>query len=246
MNNYTFNEARHLHMLDGEALTGVTTILSVIAKPALIQWFANEAVKYLIEHGKLNSGANRGLVDEYTVTLDQLEAAKTAHRIKKEKAADLGTETHALIETLIKDAISKTSGVIGLTEHENKQVKHFLDWSKENKVKFLESEVHIYSKELWVGGICDIVCEIDGQVWIGDIKTSSNIYPEHFFQCAGYDICLKEMKMYENVAGYVILNLTKTGQFKEKRSASNGDNIKAFRAALDLYRIQEKIKNIII
>ena len=40
---YQFSEEGHLHILDGKALTGVTTILGVIAKPALIQWSADEA-----------------------------------------------------------------------------------------------------------------------------------------------------------------------------------------------------------
>ena len=46
MNERTFDAKKHVHTLDGKNLTGVTTVLSVIAKPALIQWAA-DMVRFL-------------------------------------------------------------------------------------------------------------------------------------------------------------------------------------------------------
>ena len=53
--NFTFDEARHLYKLDGKPLTGVTTILGVLAKP-LTQWAANCAVDHLKKVGKKLKG----------------------------------------------------------------------------------------------------------------------------------------------------------------------------------------------
>ena len=58
---YRFDEEGHKHELlkDGEwkPLIGVTTALSVISKPALIQWSANMAVAYVQDaFAKLKTG----------------------------------------------------------------------------------------------------------------------------------------------------------------------------------------------
>jgi hypothetical protein len=233
MKNYRFNKEKHLHEIevDGEwkSLTGCTTILSVLAKPALISWAAKMAVEYIRENI-----LKFDLSDPKQFEQLLLEA-KSAHTKRKEKAGEWGTEIHSLIENYIK------------TGKEDKKIKNFIDWAIKNKVKFLSSEKNVWSEKLWIGGIVDFVCEIDGQIWIGDIKTSgSGIYPEHFWQCSGYDLMLKDMNLYPNVAGYLILNLKENGDILEKRSISNGDNTKAFLACLDIYRIQEKIKNQVI
>ena len=90
MKNFKFDEKEHLYTLDGKPLTGVTTVLSVIAKPALIQWSANQAVEYVKEH---------------LTSLDDLDAvlkeAKVAHRKKKESAGDVGKAVHKAIENWI-------------------------------------------------------------------------------------------------------------------------------------------------
>jgi hypothetical protein len=237
---YRFNEARHLHELfaDGawKSLTGCTTILSVLAKPALIQWSANMAVDYIYENISELITAKRERQDEI------LKEAKSAHRKKKELAGNFGTEVHAWIEKFIKGEKPEP------LEDENKELAcgNFVKWVDDNKVKFFESEKCLYSKKHWLGGIVDIVCEIDGQIWIADIKTGSGIYFEAFWQMAGYQIMLEEMGFDKPITGHIVLNLKKDGSFQEKRSVSNEDNKKGFMACLEIYRIQEKIKNQII
>lgn len=243
---FSFQEKGHKYFLDGKAMTGVTTILGVIAKPMLIQWAANEAVKYIRE--------NANIVDveagfDLEVWEDLLKAASVAHRKKKEAAGDKGKDVHAQIEVLIKSSLDTGTPISGTSD--NEQVQHFIDWAVSNKVKFLVSEEKVFSRKLWVAGTIDFVCEIDGEVWIGDIKTSSAIYPEHFFQTAGYQKLMEDMAdgdggMPVNVKGHIILNVRKDGTFEEKRSISNSDNLSAFMAALTLYRVQEKVKDTIL
>lgn len=241
---YRFSEGHHLHEICvggvWKALTGCTTVLSVIAKPALIQWAANQAVEYI------KANALKGNLG-YNISEEKLEEARNAHRVKKEKAGEQGTDVHSEVESLLKRIIEANGGIVGPDEVSDKpQITHFLNWARDNKVKFLESEKHIYSRHLFVGGIVDIVCEIDGQTWLVDIKTGSGIYPEHFWQMAGYQFMLQEMELHPNITGYIVLNLKKDGSFEEKRSISNLINQNAFMACLEIYRIQEKIKNQII
>lgn len=242
---YRFNEKGHVHeiLIDGvwRRVTGCTTILGVIAKPALIPWAAKSVVEWIRENVQIVNGL-------WQVNDEQLEEAKSAHRKKKEKAGDWGTGVHASIEILIKNAITNGGMISDIhvsSEDYSIALNQFVKWAVDNKVKFLESEKGVYSKTNFMAGIVDIICEIDGNRWLADIKTGSGIYAEAFWQMGGYDIMLEEMGQ-PKVSGYLVLNLKKDGSFEEKRSISNDDHKKAFMAALTIYRIQEKINNNIL
>lgn len=232
---YRFEEARHIHQFnkDGEwkPLIGVTTALSVINKPALIQWSANMAVDYI--------EANFPKVEEVMAGFkfsDLFKEARTAHRRKKEEAGQKGTDVHAEVESLLKRIMEASGGIIEAGEKSDiPQVQKFIDWAVENKVKFLESEKHVFSEKLWIGGILDMVIELNGKKLIADIKTSSGIYNEAFFQMGAYDLCLEEMG-YE-IDGYLVINLKKTGEFDLKIAENKEINKRAFLSALELYKI---------
>ena len=249
---YRFNKELHLHEIYSEekekyvSLTGCTTVLSILAKPALVQWAANQAVEFI--------GANIAeLISGTKERQDELLLeARKAHTKRKKEAGDYGTQLHETISKLIGLSIKKHKGFIpepiidfsSLGIGVDKSVKNFIDWSVKNKVKFLETEKNIYSEKLFLGGIIDFICEIEGKVWLGDIKTAkSGIYPENFAQIAGYQIMLNEMKLYPDITGYVVLNLKENGEINEKRSISNSNNTKFFLSCLEIYRQQERLKN---
>jgi CRISPR/Cas system-associated exonuclease Cas4 (RecB family) len=229
---YAFDEGEHCHTLDGVPLHGVTTVLSVIAKPALIQWAAGMAADHAsacIESGK-------------AYTEDELAAifkeAKVAHRKKKEAAGDVGSEIHHAVEQWI------ATGEVKKYHNEivEKALNNFIAWATENKVKFIESEKHVHSKKLWVGGILDLVFEMDGKKYIGDIKTSSGIYNEAFFQMGAYHLCLEDMGEAEGIEGYIVINLKKDGKMDLKMADQLEINKQAFLSALSLYKIINSVK----
>ena len=246
---YKFDEVKHFHYLNGEKLTGVTTVLGVIAKPMLIPWAAGEVVKYIKENTERIS--MKDLVSEkkdygYFVSEEMLELARKAHTAKKEKAGAWGEIVHKVIELWIKTGEVVTEVTIKcetypVTPDHMKAVNHFTIWATQHNVKFIHSEQNVYSKEMWVGGIADLVIELDGKRLVGDIKTSSGIYNEHFFQAAAYDICLEEMGL-GSVEGYLIINLKKDGTMDMKIAENKEINREAFRSALSLYRIQQSLK----
>ena len=246
---YRFNKEGHKHeiLVDGvwKSLTGCTTILSVLAKPALIKWAVGVSVDYIRDEIDKTINENLfvlpNLIDKLPFIYDN---ARKEHENKKNKAGNFGTELHKLIE----DYIKKGNEVLLFGNNDLKVAYgNFIKWAKDNKVKFLEAEKNVYSKKLFIGGIIDIICEIDGQVWLVDLKTSnSGIWPENFAQMAGYQIMLQDMKLYPEITGYIVLNLKKNGEFMDKRSVSNEDNKKFFLACLEIYRQQERIKNQIL
>lgn len=232
---YSFNEKQHIHSLNGKPLNGITTILGVINKPFLVPW----ACKMMEEWIKENTEKIKG---GYIVLDEQLKEAKSAHTRKKEDAGKKGTDIHETIESIIKTAIKSNKGIIGISNHKEPQVQNFLEWAKENKVKFLDSELRLYSKEYWIGGICDIVCEIDKKVWLADIKTGSGIYPEHFLQMAAYQLMIEERELYKDIQGHIVVNLKKDGSMEVKNNCELSSHREGFLSALRLYRCLNDIK----
>jgi len=240
MKRLKFEPKLHAYTLDDKPITGVTTILRVVAKPFLIGWAANMAVDYIDKHqviGHYNMSTKTGSIEFDMGFTELLKEARTAHTRTRDKAGDIGTIVHKHCENYING-----KQFITAIPQELKMIDHFVGWAKENKVKFLASERQVYSEKYWFAGTYDFLCEIDGKIWLGDIKTSSGIYPEHFFQTAGYQICEEEMNQTK-IDGHIILNLKKDGKFNEKRSISNKDNKTAFLSALNLYRIINKVQN---
>ena len=231
---YSFQEKGHKHLWDGKPMTGVTTILSVIAKPALINWAANMAVDYISEQLPYLQKSNWGQIEKI------LEEARKAHTKKKEKAGDIGKTVHAAIEEFI-----KTGKEPELDEQGMKMFNHFKKWKDDNYVGFLESEKHLYSEKLFVGGIVDAVVEIDGKTWIMDVKTGG-VYPEAFYQMAAYQILWEEMGLPQAITGHIVLGLKKDGTFEEKRSVSCEEAKDAFLSAFKLYKITQKFNSTII
>jgi len=270
-NKYRFTEKGHKHELlvdnTWKSLTGVTTILNVLNKPKLMQWAVDKAMcqvgwskkdewerigesfrKVATPRNLRIEGVTKGLEEIAKMSpeefLDLLDVIRVAHAQNRNEAAKYGKRVHAEVERLILEAIAGNGGYIIEQDNDEKSVQHFINWSLENRVKFLGTEVHVYSEKLFLGGILDIICEIDGQLWLSDIKTSgSGIYPENFAQMGGYDLMVTEMKLYGKITGYIVLNLRKDGGFLEKRSVSNKNNIKFFLACLEIYRQQQRIKS---
>ena len=56
----------------------------------------------------------------------------------------------------------------------------------------IETEVHLFSDEIKVAGTCDMVCEIDGELWIIDFKTSNHLQTTYDLQTAIYGKCYEE------------------------------------------------------
>jgi len=232
---YRFDDKKHLHTLGGKPLTGVTTVLGVVSKgDGLIQWSANEAIKYVFEHSEERYNEE----DEVCrlITFSELAAAKTAWKITRDTAGTQGTDVHALIEEIIKDSIKNSDGFIRTGKNPNQQVQNFIDWSIHNRIKFLESEKNIWSEELWIGGIVDFVCQIGDDVFVGDIKTSKQIYPTNYWQTSAYQFCLQEMGLYPKIKGFKVIRLGKDGSFEVGENYAYDDNISGFKSALNVYR----------
>ena len=224
---FEFNEKKHIYTLDGKPLYGVTSVLGVIAKPALIQWSANMACEYVDRHWHKDISKEE--------LADILKEAKQAHKKKKEGSADIGTKVHKAIEEWIKEKKEPELDEQGMT-----MFNHFIKWQEDKKI--LESELRVYNEDWLVAGTIDLVFEYKGKTYIGDIKTYSGIYDRTpFLQCAAYAGMYKATTGKES-EGSCIIRLGKDGSFEEKWSYDLEGDEKGFINALGLFKCLESYK----
>lgn len=218
---FKFHAGRHMYTLDGKPLMGVTSVLGVIAKPALIGWAARMAADYVLENLKDMDN------------LEQVcELAKNAHARKRDEGAEKGTDIHAWIE----EWIAGKNPEMPKDEGPRKQIEEFLKWATENKVEFLESEKRMYSEKHWIAGTCDAIAMIDGKKYVVDFKTQSKMWDKTpFLQMAGYRIMLEEMGEKDYEGGCVVL-LPKEGGLETHYSYDYDTDKEGFLAALKLYK----------
>lgn len=169
---------RHMYYVNGERLSGVTTIIGIKDKSrALLSWQQNTIMDAL-----LTLQEERGSLLLPDMALAVHEPGKV-----KQRAADVGTEAHDWIEKYIKSKIEDTPEP-DMPEDNNVLVAitGFLNWEADHKVRFLSSERLVYSKKYKFVGTLDIEAEVDGKRCLVDIKTSTGLYNDVRLQTAAY------------------------------------------------------------
>lgn len=231
---FSFNPQTHTYKLGGVKMTGVTTVLGIIAKPMLVPWAANMAVDYIKEHSVVEKSGRKNL---YIVTTEVLEEARKSHQRKKEARGAEGHDTHKIIEEIIKQAIEFSDGYIQRPLFETApQVSKFIDWAITEKAQFTVSEQVMYHPEWFVGGTADFVVRIKGHLYVGDIKTQKKIWDRvPFFQMAAYRKMLEHMGN-KNFHGSIIVHLPVEGELEAHYSLDYESDLIGFTAALTLYR----------
>lgn len=225
-----FDAGKHMYTWDDKPVPGVTTILQCIAKPMLIQWAAGMASDYWFKACK----ADTPLLD-----LDAIhKAAKTAHRKKAQAAADIGTNVHDYAECFFKNKPLPPLE----TDQAKRGVEAFHKWLEAHNVKIIDSERRVFSHMYYYAGTCDFTAEIDGEMGVGDIKTSSGIYPEMRLQTAAYQHAIEEEMNMKYTVRWIVRFDKKTGEFEAKSFRDFELDFFGFRAAHGLHQALKKIE----
>ena len=101
------------------------------------------------------------------------------------------------IDTKVMD---KTSGEMReLSLEELICVKSFVAWREETKPEIVATEITIFDEKYGYAGTIDLVCRIDGVLYVVDFKTSKQIWREHELQVSAYRHALEtgENPLYE-------------------------------------------------
>jgi hypothetical protein len=176
-----FDSVIHTYKVGEKIIPSVTGIVGVVNKPAILYWGINMAIE------SVRTSIKPGVALDEMEIESMLDTAKKAHRVKTDHAANLGTKIHAWIEEFINWKLKQgDKPQVPVNKQMQMAVNSFLKWVKEHKVEFLSTETKIYSKKYEYAGTMDFEAMIDGKLVLGDIKTSSGIWPEMRFQTAAY------------------------------------------------------------
>lgn len=201
---------------NGEEYPSVTTILSVISKPALGPWYAKEERRVLLS-ALLDVLTSPHSEDPQRVMEAVEEAAKgikAGERIAKE-AADIGTAAHAYIHWLTKTMLGEDPGPEPvIPEAAQIAVMSWQDWANEVSFRPLFIERVVYSDTYKFAGTFDFIGEVKGRITLGDYKTGKAVYPESFLQNIAYRYAAAEEGLLQslpfNSYSGLILRLPKT------------------------------------
>ena len=172
------------------------------------------------------------------------------HIVKR--ASEEGTQVHGMIEDYLNG-----KELSFLDDFDNPQYNpdvwqmfiKFVDWWETYNPTLIEPEVHLFSDKYKVAGTCDLVCEIDGELWIIDFKTSNHLQTTYDLQTAIYAQCFEECfgKKIDRT-GILWLKSSKRGPAKGKiqgkgwevyeSSRSREENLSIFQTVKRLFDLE--------
>ena len=163
------------------------------------------------------------------------------------KAGEDGTQVHEMIEDYLngKELNFLEHGIPMYDPNIWQMFLRFVDWWETYKPTLLETEVHLFSDKIKVAGTCDLVCEIEGEVWVIDFKTSNNLQTTYELQTAIYTECYKECfnKMADR-QGILWLKSSKRGP-KEGKIQGKGwelfESKRTHEENLDIFKTVKKL-----
>ena len=174
---------------------------------------------------------------------DWLKKVGYASEYIVKKAAEEGTLVHELVESYLNGEELHFLNSYGSPQYNPdvwQMFLHFVEFWEIYNPKLIETEVHLFSDDLKVAGTCDLICEIDGKLWLIDLKTSNHIQPTYEIQVAVYGQCYKECygKDIDNY-GILWLKSSKRKLNKEKMTGKGWEMVLSTRTQeenLDIFK----------
>lgn len=174
----------HGYTLDGHEIPGVTTIIGLLDKPALVGWAAEQSAGYAVE--------NWGRLSELPL-MERAKQIRNARFAKNRQATTKGTRIHAMAERLQAGEPLESIDVPLTVESQVQAVARFLDdW----QMQPVCAEAPLCNTGYRYGGTLDsIVTSPRLGTILMDWKTGKGVYDETALQLAAYraaDLTLAE------------------------------------------------------
>jgi hypothetical protein len=169
----------HEYWLDKKRAPGVTSILKILDKPALVPWAARSVAEFVADH-------HDEVLALYGMGRDPMvNALKGAPWTQRDLAAAKGTEIHAYAEQLINGRSAD------VPDHLRGYVDGYLRLLESFDIEPLATELVVANRAVHYAGTGDAVIrvgrgELAGRVGLVDWKTGSGIYAESMLQTAAY------------------------------------------------------------
>jgi len=197
--------------IDGESFPSVTHVLSVIGKPALIHWAANQERELVTEaaadlYADLNRGGAAPMIRPvYLQTLAGRLGTVRAHRRTLERAGAIGTQVHHWIEWKLRQQLGQPVGAPPKVDEPARCACFaFLAWAERVRLAPRLIEQTVWSKKHRYAGTMDLLADVDGVLTLVDFKTGKAIYPEAHVQNVAYQVALAEMGHAAPAEGLIV------------------------------------------
>lgn len=232
--------ADHQYTYEGKTYPGVTGVLKVLDKSGpLMAWAARNTAEAAIEQVKnlpslLASVGAEGVVRALT--------ARSGW--KRDEAANLGTEVHALA-----DLVVNAKPTPPMAEAVRSRVLAYAAWWKASGWKLRLSEALVVNPDMGYGGTFDLLAyDREGRTVLADVKTGKGVYREAVLQLCAYGLAQYVAPMGSPTAypmpkpdRYVVLHVT-TEAVREIEVAVGDMERWAFMGCMDLHRWSETMK----
>lgn len=224
-------DGKHFYSVDGEptSYVGVTSILGVADKSfALVPWGAKSTVEYAsriiskcIHHQYFHERWDHGFKDIL------IKRAKRQWRFERDKAGDLGTRFHELME----DPTMEVPKDLEIA------MKSANLWLRNTKLRLVKGRTKIISKKYGFGGEWDgLFTGEGGQLVVVDFKTGKRLYESAASQVSAYGVGAIETFGIEKMPKGLIVRFGKEKiEFEEKEVANMEQSFEYFKACLNLY-----------
>lgn len=212
-------------------LPGVSTLVKPLdwRPDNLMTWASKRTLDGLVElvHG------HDGWPDfaDGDACYEALNDASLTWRHLRDKAGDRGSAAHDVLEALAEGRPYQQ--ILDRAQaHEKGYCDAVIAWWDHRAPRPINSEQVIFSAEHGYAGRFDLRCEVNGRIWLVDLKTSKYIGTAYHAQLAGYDLAATECGIGPSDELYV-LKVNDEGEFEEVRGCARPDD---FLAAMDIYR----------
>lgn len=199
----------------GKRVPGVTTVLGILDKPALIHW-------------------------AWKLGCEGIDYKKVS-----QEAADIGTIGHALCECHVKGMELDRSNLNPeyVDKAENAFIK-FVQWWDREELEIVESELQLVSEFWQCGGTLDILARRKNKLVLVDMKTSKAIYSEYRVQTSAYASIYEELHD-EPIEQVIICRIGKeeAGDFETREVYDRELCVNFFTSLCETYRLRKTIKD---
>jgi hypothetical protein len=235
---------------DGRKYPSVTTILSCISKPALVAWSANvEREMVITEAARFYEELATGPImvpistSGFATQLEQRVGKARAGQKALEKAGDIGSQAHQMIEWTLRASMCQDAGPAPQIGPEARiAYAAWMDWKDSVRLKPISVESVVYSHKYQYAGTMDYLCaEINGVETLCDWKTGKRVYYEAHLQNAAYRVAIREMGIADPQAG-LILRLPKNDKEPGFEAVPAWDEQECFEAFLAARKLWESLQ----
>ncbi len=200
-------------LADGTIVPGVTTIVGLLNKPALVKWANN-------------------------LGLQGIDSSKYT-----DEMAQIGTLAHDMVLCYYRnekpDLSDYTPNQIELAEN---ALLSYWAWEKQHRVEPIIIEEPLVSETMRYGGTPDCYCLLDDIPTLLDFKTGKAIYPEYFYQVSAYARLLEERDKPVDSLRILRIGRDADEGFGEEVVSKRNACWQIFEHLLAIYNLQKEIK----